>query len=369
MSTATEEVRSNMRHRNFTTSVRDILSWEADGLLRIPAHQRPEIWSIRKKSEFISTLLNGLPIPSLILHEKVEDGKLVRSLEDGQQRFWSLKRFKDNLFKARTYSHEDKSYSDLSPEERASFNSYSIPVMAYENATEEERLRMFQYLQNGVPLTSGQRFNAMRSVSPLVRYATSTFMGENRRVSSIFGFGKKSLQDNKSKTQLSNAMALAGGIALGPSFMTTSYEILGPELHKPIPDKTNILENLITIYESAQEKKQWTPAELKKYQWPIGKITGYILWSLIECDDSKGDIEALKLGWITFLILLRKNINLLDVLHKKKPSSRNWTSERWKIGFYNIFIGGPTSARLNEEALVVLPDHITDSNSDTESDE
>jgi hypothetical protein len=329
-----------------TLSVSHIL---ADETIYIPPHQRPEIWDKERKALLIRTIRAGLPLGMMILHETMESGKRMRWLEDGQQRYWSIIRYTQDTFPAGPEGNE-KLYSELTPEERAQFNWYQIPVLTYENATLEERLYIFQYLQNGVPLTSGQRFHAMADMSPIVRYAHQLM--PNERLMKIFGFGAKPRKDNNSKTQLQNVMAIAGGLCLGPDFITTSYDILGPELLKEVPAAaTDILERLLTIYESAQETSAWSNAELKKYQWPVGKMTGYILWSLAECEGKKGDHDRLIEGWTKFLISVRSNRNILNVLHKGLPSSRNWTSERWQIGFKNIFNGEPHNCTLNDAAL------------------
>jgi hypothetical protein len=308
-------------------------------------------------------------MPPLIFCEEVEDGKRTRWLEDGQQRYWSIYRYKQDKFHARTASGEEKLYSELSPDEMACFNWYQMPVLTYENASREDRLYMFQYLQNGVQLTSGQRFHAMQSMSPIVRYAIKTFLDGNDRVSKVFGFGTKPMKDNKSKTPLQNAMALAGGLALGPGFITTSYEILGPELSKDVPDTANTaLEVLLNIYEVVQTKSAWSNSERKKYQWPVGKITGYILWSILECARMEGDMDALSAAWVSFLQDLRGKRNVINILHKHKPSSRNWTSERWRKGFENIFTGGPAAAAFNTDALSETGSEQLDTSSSDEED-
>lgn len=347
--------------RFHTLSVRDLL---ADDAVLIPEHQRPEIWKADKKAGLVRTVLAGLPLGMLIFHEEMAAGHRTRWLEDGQQRYWSIYRYKQDSFKAALPSGEEKLYSELTPDEQARFNWYQIPVLTYENATPEERLYIFQYLQNGVPLTSGQRFHAMSAMSPLVRHAQQ-LMGDER-MSAVFGFGA-GLRDNKSKTQLQNAMAIVGGICLGPGFITTSYDILGPELLRAVPlTAVNALDMLLTVYKAAQDISPWSNRELKKYQWPVGKLTGYILWSIVEAMRLGSGLNELIDGWITFLVHVRADRRILNVLHKGMPASRNWTSERWRIGFENIFIGSPDDAVLNEEALAEdLPEAA---DSDDESD-
>ena len=90
--------------------------------------------------------------------------------------------------------------------------------------------------------------------------------------------------------------------------VTTSYEILGPELIKEVPGQAMIiLDSLLKIYEKVQDESAWSNAEIKKYQWPVGKITGYILWSLLECVCLNGDIEQLSEAWIAYLLRIRSD--------------------------------------------------------------
>lgn len=347
----------------------------ADDSIEIPVHQRPEIWDNKRKRELIDTIFRGLPMPPLVFRETINNGKRTRWLEDGQQRYWSCRRYTEDKFSARTSSGEYKFYSELNADEKASFNFYQMPVLTYENASEEDSLRIFQYLQNGVPLKSGQRFHAIQSISPIVSYAIDTFlMYKNQRVAKVFGLGTKPVRDTSTKKMLENAMALAGGLIIGPGFITTSHDILGPRLTDHIPQENvqkadTVLNHVLDIYESVQIKSAWNNKELKKYNWPVGKITGYILWSVLICMSSDGDNKALAEGWVKFLLEVRANPKILKILHKDKPSSRNWTSQRWSIGFENIFSGGPAAAVFNEEILLENISGNNDNDNDTDDDD
>jgi hypothetical protein len=79
-----------------------------------------------------------------------------------------------------------------------------------------------------------------------------------------------------------------------------------------------------------------TPADKKK-QWEAGRISGYILASLIH-----GYTPNLVDLWAIYLVNVRKGDDSLAVLHAKKPASRNWNSNRWRIGYENVFVTRPT---------------------------
>ena len=60
-----------------------------------PTWQRLDVWSLKKKRELISSLLLGIPVPSIILHRH---GKQI-SIIDGKQRLTSIVKFMRNEFK------------------------------------------------------------------------------------------------------------------------------------------------------------------------------------------------------------------------------------------------------------------------------
>jgi len=45
---------------------------------------------------------------------------------------------------------------------------------------------------------------------------------------------------------------------------------------------------------------------------------------------------------------VRKGDDTLAVLHAKKPASRNWNSNRWRIGYENVFVTRPTELEADD---------------------
>lgn len=64
------------------------------GKIFVPPFQRNYVWPIQRASRFIESLILGLPVPGIFLHEK--DKKL--QVVDGQQRITTLLRFYNNDF-------------------------------------------------------------------------------------------------------------------------------------------------------------------------------------------------------------------------------------------------------------------------------
>jgi hypothetical protein len=68
-----------------------------------PIYQREFVWSNPACQMLINSILMGIPLPSVILHETVTDGRQKYQIIDGKQRITSLLRFIGSLPKARTF--------------------------------------------------------------------------------------------------------------------------------------------------------------------------------------------------------------------------------------------------------------------------
>jgi len=330
-----------MSRLSYEFSSRTVKSILEDDSIDIPDHQRPEMWLKDRQQRLIQTIMMGLPMPNLTLNDTITNGKRVRWLEDGQQRYISMKKFLDNKL-----DYENVYYKDFNESQRLQFLTYKIPILTYENATRSEIIQIFDNLQHGVPLSPGHRFHA-RLESPLVKYARDRLLTPDRyfyaRASGVWG-AHPSNKDTKTKKFLMNAMALAGGAAHGVECITTSYDVLGPLLEKQFdPTKADaLLDKLIGIYEIADTQYAITPADKKK-QWDAGQISGYILASLIH--NYTPDLISM---WAKYIVDVRKGDDKLSVLHAKKPASRNWNSNRWRIGYENVFITRPVEVEEEE---------------------
>lgn len=219
-------------HYDFNTRcVSEILN---DDSIKIPEHQRPEMWSSKRQEALIETIMSGRPMPNLTFRFTVEDSQIVHWMEDGQQRYISMKKFWEDKL-----AWNGRFFESFTEQHKVHFLSYKVCVMTYKNATLEDTIRIFDDFQNGVPLSPGQRFHA-RCATPLVRYARNRFLtrdeGFYTRMTSIFGQHDHT-KDTKTKKLLMNAMALAGGVAHGINFITTSYDILGPILNHTFDEK------------------------------------------------------------------------------------------------------------------------------------
>jgi len=312
----------------------------SDESIRIPDHQRPQIWNKTRQQLLIHTIMRGQPMPPLIIRESIVNGERLRWLEDGQQRYMSVKNFYEN-----NISFENTLFKDLSESNRVKFLTYKIPILTYENATIEETIEMFDNFQNGVALTPGQRFHA-RLNTQLVKYARERLLTPDRhfhtRATAVWG-AHASYSDTKTKRVLMNAMAIAGGAAYGADHITTSYDVLGPILNNEfdVSRADDVLDKLLKVYERVTLKPGstlFTPEEQKQH-WPVGELTGYVLASLV-ADPS----EEIMTKWVDYIASVRNKENKYGDLHANMPASRNWNSARWRIGYENIFVNHVTGA-------------------------
>jgi len=316
----------------FQVTQRTIADMVKDSKLDIPEHQRPYIWKPKQADGFFQTIMDGLPTLSLILFEEVVDGKVVRWIEDGQQRFMTVKKF--HIGVDDTIKWNGRLFSEFTPEEKSRFENYPFTVTTMEDVKLERRIELFQAIQEGTPLTNGQRFNASSS-SSLVRLANSIM--ENSDCCAVWG--NPLAKPDPKKKNLENAVAIASGVALNNiETITTSYEILGREgvfkrdYQIDMARANHRLAKLVSVYARADEICPTTAAK-KKQQYGVGKYTGYILYSM--CLPGR-DWETDKEMFAQFIARVRRDKLAMKILTFKKPATRNWNSGRWKQGLDNL---------------------------------
>lgn len=131
----------------------------------IPDWQREKVWSQSKKQNLIDTILRGWKLPKFYLL-KLEDDPELYEVVDGQQRLNAIFEFFDNELSlseesAKLYSAEY--YSDLSDKFTDIFYDYEIEYDEISDASDEDIKLFFQRLQDGLPLTSSEKLNAVHS--------------------------------------------------------------------------------------------------------------------------------------------------------------------------------------------------------------
>jgi hypothetical protein len=129
----------------------------------IPDWQREEVWGKPKRQKLIDSILRGWRLPKFyFLKISASEYEVV----DGQQRLAAIYEFLADelelpasataLYGGTKYSELDEVYSDA-------FDDFEIDIDEIEDATDEDIKEFFQRLQEGFPLSSSEKLNAVHS--------------------------------------------------------------------------------------------------------------------------------------------------------------------------------------------------------------
>jgi len=129
----------------------------------IPEWQRGEVWDDAKKQQLIDSILRGWRLPKFYFVKNSEDEFEV---VDGQQRLTAVYEFFANelaLTPESTSQFGGPYYKNLKSKHSDDFDDFEIDYDEIEDATEAELKQFFQRLQQGLPLTSSEKLNAVHS--------------------------------------------------------------------------------------------------------------------------------------------------------------------------------------------------------------
>jgi len=129
----------------------------------IPEWQRGKVWDTSKKQQLIDSILRGWRLPKFYLVKSEADEYEV---VDGQQRLAAIYDFFANELPIATDSVKafgGPYYKSLKPNYSDAFDDFEIDVDEIESASEEELKQFFQRLQEGLPLRSSEKLNAVHS--------------------------------------------------------------------------------------------------------------------------------------------------------------------------------------------------------------
>lgn len=329
-------------------TIRSLVEWRRKGKLMVPKHQRGYVWDLKRREGLIDTISRGLPIPSLTLsHVDLSGNKYY--IEDGQQRIETMVRYTKDDF-----SVEGIFFSALGEDGQECFLNYKVPVLIYTGATPEERIEIFDRLQNGMALSSGERFHALRFLSPLIQYTCETLLYENAELHELCEpiWGLRLLVDDgdnrgdktKRYRNLSEAVCMISGTLWGPSFYSNTYEYLREKLRYPLSlqqkeRSLNLLKTIMCIYKKALDveldagEDKLSLKKLRDSFWNPKNFTGYILFSLWE---NEGKWPEITKKWIEFLIQYRKRPQLLKEKLLDVSSGLTQLEVKYRAGWNSI---------------------------------
>ena len=136
--------------------------WGQDYFWINEEYQRSKMWSDGKKQLLLDSIINCYPIGTFVL-KKLGDGRF--EVLDGQQRIDAIFCFINGLLltSSDTKKFLEKSYQELmaDPDLSADFESFKIYYDEIESDDDQETATVFLRLQEGTPLNSAEKLNAM----------------------------------------------------------------------------------------------------------------------------------------------------------------------------------------------------------------
>ncbi|WBB63976.1 DUF262 domain-containing protein [Streptomyces sp. WMMC500] len=146
--------------------IADFIKWHAQKELELnPSFQRGPVWTDPAKSYLIDTILQGYPIPKVLMRTHIERSshRIFREVVDGQQRLRTIIDFAADKFKlgARSKEFRGLNYSSLSHEMQDRFLAYKITAEQLINATDTDVLEVFARINSyTVPVNAAELRNA-----------------------------------------------------------------------------------------------------------------------------------------------------------------------------------------------------------------
>ena len=127
-----------------TYNLSTLLKWWGVKLV-IPDFQRAYVWNIKKASEFVDSMLRGLPVPAMFFYDDTENNRLL--VVDGQQRLHSLysyikeQEFAGKKFKLTGNIHPNwagRTFSELEEEDRERLNDALMNITVMRQLTPDD---------------------------------------------------------------------------------------------------------------------------------------------------------------------------------------------------------------------------------------
>lgn len=131
-------------------------------------YQRGEVWSVPQKQLLIDSILRGFDLPKIFLRKLADGSTHLFDVIDGVQRLTAVWQFlADEFALPRSYTYSDlgavggKRWSELPEDARDRLQFAKVTVTELETDSEDDIRELFQRLQQGEPLNSAERRNAM----------------------------------------------------------------------------------------------------------------------------------------------------------------------------------------------------------------
>ncbi len=127
--------------------------------IKFPIYQRQEVWSEGKNKLLVDSIFKGIDIPKLYLQHIVDsEGNEGWDCIDGHQRIKAIVGYFDGEFE-----YEGDTFDELNDPQKHIFEDYKLTIAEVTELNDEEVRLLFQRLQLGIPLNSGEKLNSIMS--------------------------------------------------------------------------------------------------------------------------------------------------------------------------------------------------------------
>jgi hypothetical protein len=210
----------------------------SDKKYRVPDHQRYPSWPQNNKERLVDSVMTNYPIGQITLTKHHQDGEEYFNIQDGQTRMGALQEFVLDKF-----PWNGKLYSELTADERAEFNNYTVHIDIFkkEKTMGQEEFdgiicEIFERLNSGKPLTDNDKYwnrKETQAMQLLNRLKTSSEFGPLIRK-----YMWPNVGGGKGRCGLNNFIGLILGLLNArPECISTSFMQNGPILMKTEVDE------------------------------------------------------------------------------------------------------------------------------------
>ncbi|MGE5341763.1 MAG: DUF262 domain-containing protein [Candidatus Omnitrophota bacterium] len=214
-----------------------------------PSYQRKEVWTIKKSSRLIESVLLSIPIPLFYLAELENEKKEV---VDGQQRLNAFFNFLNNKFKLEKLEILDhlngKTFEELSPNLQRRFEDYQLTFFLIKKESHPDiRFDVFQRVNEGAT-----KLNAQELRNGIYRGYRIEFLNQLANEE----FFKKMVNNKLEVNRLKDQEAVLRFLAFNKGYDKYSGNpnaFLNETLEELPPENSEVYSQLKTVFSNTME--------------------------------------------------------------------------------------------------------------------
>ena len=214
-----------------------------------PPYQRNAVWTVRQKSYLIDSILNGYPIPELIVQEDIDEkGQAKYIIVDGQQRMRAVFEFLDDQYglnKEDSPEFDGVNFSGLNIELKKKFFKYNFIVRSIPDMPESDIREIFKRLNRNVVALNPQEIRKAAYSGDLIKMVTALSANSFWSDMKLFTANDiKRMRDEQFISEL--ALAIVYGITNKKDKLETFYE----ESEVSFPQKNKVREAFELVFDT-----------------------------------------------------------------------------------------------------------------------